>query len=188
VINWKKIKADYKKGMSIKELSQIYGVKVNTIKSRKKREKWEKGDSIEVQDKKETIKTNTSVFSKGYSPEELLARENEEGFMEEILKKAYYATISQAIYGSTTIEEVYNASGELVRKKITRKPPTPLSVNNLLLLGEQISLSTINIDELETEEEREARYLDYRRDIEEQRKLYENRNIEKELEELNKEL
>jgi hypothetical protein len=54
------------------------------------------------------------------------------------------------------------------------------------MLDERIGLLSIDRNDYETEEEREARYLAYREKTEKEREYYENRDIEKELEELGK--
>jgi lambda repressor-like predicted transcriptional regulator len=182
--DWNAVRADYEKGGSLKDLAQKYGVKANTIKGRRQREKWKRLEHVVKQD---SITKRFSIWEEGYNPNELLAREDiEEGFTEKMLKKMYYANISIVINGSTTIEEIYNEKNELVRRKIIRKPPTPANISNLILLNEQIALLSINMNEIETEEEREARYLEYYKGVQKQREYYENRDINKELEELDK--
>ena len=183
---WKKIKNDFEqKGMGLQELESKYGIKANSIGKKAKRELW-------VVLQKDTSSDNPSpfkrsVFNKGWSPHEMLKKEDDsDEFEGKLLKLVKNALLASAVGETATIEEFYDNEGNLKYTKVMKRPPSPTALNQLVMLDERIGLLSINRNDYETEEEREARYLTYRAKVEKEREYYENRDIEKELEELGK--
>ncbi|MCK4442150.1 MAG: hypothetical protein KAU90_09075 [Sulfurovaceae bacterium] len=178
--NWKSIKRDYEKGMSYNNLAQKYKIKVNTIKSRKQREGW----SRNIKDETVVTIRTFSTFEEGYSPEELLAREEVDDKLEvDLLKQAKYALFALAMGKVKIVKQSYNSNNDIISSEVKSKPPMPTVLNQLEILEERIAQLTI-FGTRETDEEKEARYLAYMQEVKEQKEHYESRDIEEALREV----
>jgi hypothetical protein len=181
---WEKIKSDFEQGMGLQELESKYGIKANSIGKKAKRELWVVLQKDTSNDDNSSPKKR-SVFNEGWSPLEMLQKDKEDSSREgTVLRLVKNALLASAAGETATIEEFYDNEGNLKYTKVMKRPPSPTALNQLVMLDERIGLLSIDRNDYETEEEREARYLAYRAKVEKERKYYENRDIDKELEEL----
>jgi hypothetical protein len=184
---WEKIKSDFEQGMGLQEIESKYGIKANTIGKRAKRESWFVLQKDTSNADQSPAPINRGVFNEGWSPHEMLIKDEEDSSREgTVLRLVKNALLASAVGETATIEEFYDNEGNLKYTKVMKRPPSPTALNQLVMLDERIGLLSIDRNDYETEEEREARYLAYRAKAEKEREYYENRDIEKELEELGK--
>lgn len=186
MVIWENIRSDYESGMSYSEMAQKHNEKINTIKSRKQREKWTRIENIQEKDNN-TTEVLGILFGQGFDISTMVKKMDEEDNYEELMLKSVKCALFALGTGQLSkVQAKYNGNGVLVSRIVTGIPPSPNALSHLEWLDERIGLLAINMNEYETEEEREERYLAYRRDVEVEREYYENRDIEKALEELGK--
>lgn len=65
--DWEKVKVDYENNIPVNELARKYGVKANTIKGRKQREKWKRNEPMSSAPNTKTIEDY--IYADGYSIE-----------------------------------------------------------------------------------------------------------------------
>jgi len=121
--NWEQIKEEYERGESIAVLAQTYGVKANTIKGRKQREKWQR-----LEDKKiDYTDINTFIYGFGYDYEKLESEIIPQQYIETIPKFKRISAVNIIALGMGLMCKVtakYNNVGKVVGTTITNIPPT----------------------------------------------------------------
>jgi len=120
--NWEQIKEEYERGESLSVLAQTYGVKANTIKGRKQREKWQRLED------KETNYSNIDdfIYGFGYDYEKLEREIIPQQYIETMPPLEKLSAVNTIALGLGLMRKVtakYNNVGKVVSTVIINIPP-----------------------------------------------------------------
>jgi hypothetical protein len=180
-MSFEEMKSDYELGLTVKQLSIKYETKVETIKSRIKRGKWQrqpKKDLMETVEKaKAHLQELTGMDSESLK-EQLFSEESDEvGEIQDL------ATIMLIVAkgGASTVKSTFvkDENGELQEKtrEVAGIRPDVRAGMFFMELLEKLA-TMVDIGEFETDEELEARYKGYEERKKKEREEFANRVIE----------
>ena len=141
--NWEQIKEEYERGESLSVLAQTYGVKANTIKGRKQREKWQR-----LEDKKiDYSNIDDFIYGFGYDYEKLESEIIPQQYIETISKFKRISAINTIALGLGLMRKVtakYNNIGKVVSTVITNIPPSDKEIKEAHKIMRRLENRTYN--------------------------------------------
>ena len=121
--NWEQIKEEYERGESLSVLAQTYGVKANTIKGRKQREKWKRNGAKAIEAYTDIEKF---IYGFGYDIDKL-KKEIFQKTTEELTELKKISIINKIALGVGIMRKVtvtYNSNGKIVKSTVTNIQPS----------------------------------------------------------------